>query len=58
MAAGRPGEAGVASAAHSGTKSMQSAEGDLLGLPPPPPWGPTFKQMSAGSKRSGRKTLV
>lgn len=44
-------EAGVASAARGGTKSMQSAEGDLLGST-----GPTFKQMSAGSKRSGRKT--
>lgn len=38
-------EAGVASAAHGGTKSVQSTEGDLLG-----PTGPTFKQMSAGSK--------
>lgn len=49
LLAGR--EAGVASAAHGGIKSLQSAEGDLLGST-----GPTFKQMSAGSKRSGRKT--
>lgn len=45
-------EAGVVSAAPGGTKSVQSAEGDLLGST-----GPTFKQMSAGSKQSGRKTL-
>lgn len=45
-------ETGVVSATPGGTKSVQSAEGDLLGST-----GPTFKQMSAGSKRSGRKTL-
>ena len=52
MAAGLPWEAGVVSAAPGGTKSVQSADGDLLGSP-----GLTFKQMSAGSKSSGRKTL-
>lgn len=46
-------EADVASAAHGGTKSVQSTEGDLLG-----PTGPTFKQMSAGSKCARRKTLA